>query len=92
MWKDVSSYSRSDKVRRPDIFELSISGGVKVVLVWNHFDYPNEWLFSFRPFFTECGLGLKEYDQIKVAKSMALGRAVRLLEVALVNLKEATTE
>ena len=43
-WTDVTSYSRSDKERKPTSWQLD-AGPLAVTVVFNHRDRPGEWCF-----------------------------------------------
>jgi hypothetical protein len=49
-WKDISSFSKSDKSKTPKTFELQVSG-LKIA-VHRHIHYsPDVWLLSCEPWF-----------------------------------------
>jgi hypothetical protein len=43
-WEDATSYSRSDKERKPTCWRI-YGGLMSVVVVFNHRDRPGEWCF-----------------------------------------------
>lgn len=43
MWKDVTSYSRNDKERKPTTFEVR-EGALRVVITCGHISYRPQWV------------------------------------------------
>ena len=53
MWKDISSYSKNDKERNSNCFELR-QGGLRLVIVSNHLAYRGTdilWALTCSPWF-----------------------------------------
>lgn len=73
-WKDESSYKRGEK-KTPNIWTAEV-GLLRVVVVYNHVCYPDQWIFTCLPFFQEEELG-----NISVAE--AKERAIKLVKLAL---------
>ncbi len=92
MWKNVTSYSQGTPERKPTAWSLPMPGGFRLVLVWNHRDYPKEWVCHFHPLFENAVLGVKVYDALGAVKEAALGRVIRQLEQTLVFAKEAASQ
>lgn len=44
IWRDRTQYSQGGK-RIPRIFETIVGGSHRIVIVSNHRDYPNDWVF-----------------------------------------------
>lgn len=49
-WKDITSYSRGDKERKPTTFEAR-AGGLRIVVVYGHIDYRQQWTLWCKPFY-----------------------------------------
>ena len=72
VWKDTTSYSRSDKERVPRTWEADLPG-VRLI-VTKHRDYGDEWTTSCYPLYNEvCGLQTTDVEE---AKKKALERFV----------------
>ena len=53
VWSDITTYSKSDKERIPNVFSTMI-GDVRISIVCGHIYYPEQWIFN-------CySLGIKE--------------------------------
>ena len=87
-WKDVTSYSRDDKERRPTIFELRLGEYFRVVICYSHIYYKNEWICSFYGAFEHAQLKMKKYEDLPKAKLAALKLAKKVLEPALAQLNK----
>jgi len=76
-WKDISSYSQSDKDRKPTTFERHV-GKLRLV-VTRHIHYPNKWVIRsdgiFEHLINDCNT-----DQ---AKDTATDMLKKCLEAAL---------
>jgi len=88
IWKDVTSYSRGDQERKPRAFEIQIAKTFRLVVVWNHRDYPNEWIYHLNPVFTCARLNIDKYEYLEAAKAGALMRVKRLFNQSVVELSE----
>jgi len=86
MWRDISSFRQGDTKRIPKAFEIKFHGRYRVVLVWNHMNYPGEWVCRLQGIFDDRRLGLKEYDVDK-AKQTALEIVTESLSNALEEVK-----
>jgi hypothetical protein len=92
MWKNVTSYSQGEKDRRPRSLELKFPHGFRLVIVWNHLYYPGEWVCHFTPLFECCRLDLDEYEDVELAKQMAVQRVERMFRECLVYAEEAASQ
>ena len=81
-WQDISSYSQSDKVRRPDSFEIK-AGRIRIVLVWDHRHVSDTWSTSMYGIYENVDLKLVNYEDIETAKNKALEMAKDVLQCAL---------
>ena len=88
MWEDITSYSQTEKERKPRVWQLKLPGNLQLIVVWNHRDYPNEWIYHLRPWYSNVSLVLYEYDMVEAVKADALNRVIRQLEQTLVFAKE----
>jgi hypothetical protein len=86
MWKDITSFSQGAKDLRPRIFEAKI-GDLRLVIVWGHIDYPNEWSMHLILLRDNIGLGLKKYEDLEKAKAKAVAFAEKVLKTALDDVK-----
>lgn len=64
MWKDVSSYSRSDKDRRPQTW-MAKADDVSITVTRSIYCEPDEWLLMCDPWFPHRVLKAKEVDTAK---------------------------
>ena len=69
IWKDVSSYSRYDKEKKPNVWETKCAS-VSVVVIWNHVYYPGKWTCHISPWYDTHLLKAKTKE---VAQTEALG-------------------
>lgn len=72
-WKDTSSYSQSDKERKPWCFKFELCCGMKITLVWieRYCSNPGTWSTSMYGVYENVELNLK-YEDLEKAKKMAL--------------------
>lgn len=81
MWKDVSSYSRSEKERVPNAWSLTKAG--LRVSVHRHIHYKNgEWLLTCEPFYNLHVLASREQDEAKREALELVGEKARALAAA----------
>jgi hypothetical protein len=76
-WKDVSSYSRGDKERVPDIWEIGDRKTVRVC-VHRHIHYPKDmWLLTCLPWFDKQEIPEKDIDKAKDIALMMVAEKLR---------------
>jgi len=78
-WKDISSYSQSDKEQIPTCFEAKI-GGLRLVIVSSHIDTRGQefpWLFTCEPFCRNANLPRIPKEDVKQAQETAFRCAYR---------------
>jgi hypothetical protein len=92
MWKDITSYSKGDIERKPRSWQLRMPGGLRLVIVWNHRDYPGEWICHLHPWFKEVRLNIEVYENLEAAKEAALIQIIKTLETIVVFAKEAGSQ
>lgn len=78
MWKDISTYSRSDTDRTPRTWQCH-AGGLNIA-VTRHIHYPGDWLLQCVPWFDNYVLKSKDID---AAKAEALALVRRQVEIVL---------
>jgi hypothetical protein len=74
-WKDVSTYSRSDKERKPWAWEIRL-GVWRLVVVYNHRDYPGQYIYYIPSVIGDTLLPVAHTEE--EAKRHALGGVHRL--------------
>lgn len=55
-WKDISPYTRTvggTTVQPPNTLEARVGKKIRVVIVYNHRDFPDKWVCYATPIFTE---------------------------------------
>lgn len=70
VWKDITSYRRSDKDRLPTTFETQV-GDLQLVVTCSHIYYPGKWVFHCSPWFDTHPLG-EEVNTLDQAKKCAI--------------------
>lgn len=70
MWKDITSYSRDDKERKPTTFEAK-SGKLRIVVTCGHIHYRGEWIMHCDKLGIDT-LHLKNCESLKEAKIRAI--------------------
>ena len=87
-WKDVSSYSQSDKERVPNCFRAS-AGGI-VVTVHRHIHYAkDDWLMTCDPWFSQALLESKSADDAKAEAIQKVTEAIAKAHAAFSATEEA---
>lgn len=87
MWKDVTSYSQSDKKRIPSCWSVKV-GRFKLSLVWSHRYCPDTWSTSLFGVYEHFDLKMSSYDDIDKAKNKALSIAKEVLSDCLSEIKK----
>lgn len=69
-WKDVTTYSRSDKERKPSAWALKI-GKLRITVVRNHIYFRGQWVMHCSPFYNTHPLNVETKEQAQ-EKAMSL--------------------
>ena len=82
MWKDITSYGRSDKERKPTTFEAK-AGALRIVITCGHIHYRPQWVMH-------CpALAIDTHELTKNAtKEQAEAEALEIVFERLADLKE----
>jgi len=83
MWRDATAYSKDDKERKPRFIELVLTPHVKLMLVYNHPNYPDVWSFSAYPLLPIHSIGVIKYCNLDRAKHIALYELIAEVTVIL---------
>lgn len=76
MWKDISSFSRSDKDRTPKTWEFK-GVGIRVIVTRNIHYAPDVWLARCEPYFSYIELKNKDIDAAKEEAMAIVKNCVR---------------
>lgn len=85
-WKDITTYSRDEKVRAPATWELRLTHDIRVVVMRAHRDDPNNWTMHCRPWFDTWPLGLPSSPDWR---DEAMSRALTLVHAKVDELETA---
>lgn len=92
-WQDITSYSRSDKERKPTIWEIAspLKGSLRVCVVWNHRDRPGVWVFHCYAlgFDAEYLPGVQNAEEAKAAALKAVQARLNDWQKAVAEMMEA---
>lgn len=72
-WKDISSFSQSDKERIPDTWEARPHRDLRIVVCRGHIRHRGKWVLHCRPWL-ECHELPNAFDDIEGAQAEALAR------------------
>jgi hypothetical protein len=88
-WKDISSYSRGEKDRTPNCFELNV-GGYRLVIMTNHLCNKGAWTLCFIPFTNTNTSALQgiSINDVEAAKEHAIRFARAMVSAILEALPE----
>lgn len=81
MWKDITGYSRGDREREPNVWELR-AGVLRITLVKKHIDFPDCWVYSCQPLFPQLVLGSVEDFTLEEAQAKVIDRVIDWLNKA----------
>lgn len=70
MWKDITTFSKGDKERKPTIFEAK-HGDLRIVILNSHINYRGEWVMHCRALAIDT-LPLKIANTKEDAEKLAL--------------------
>ena len=87
-WKDISSYSQSDKTREPKSFEFR-AAGIRLVLTRHRDHEPDEWVLNCVPYSEGVVIGKGTAEE---AKNSAIDYVKRNLEKSIQVLLTANDE
>jgi hypothetical protein len=87
VWKDITSFSRSDKERKSTTWEMCLSDGLRLVIASNHIDCPGQWIMSCEPWYCEHILrDVKDLEDAQTTALMMVRKAVAELYAELAKL------
>jgi len=87
MWKDVSSYSQSDKERKPNTFACTV-GGFRLGVWWNSRFEPFCWVGYMHGIFDNDYFNELSYDKLPQAKAAVVKKAEIIAKSILTDLKK----